>query len=153
MPSMSELKQTSARSLCGIAVLVLGAWCAGCGESGPTLYPVKGQVVYKDNGAPFKGGTSVKFESKEPPYVRAASALDAEGRFELATEQRSGTGAMAGPHRVSISYITPDGAYIQDQLSKQIDPKYFEFSTSGLEVDIKPDQPNDFKIELERAKK
>jgi hypothetical protein len=116
------------------------------------LYSVKGQVVYKDDGSPFKGGTSIKFESKEPPYIRAASGLDDEGRFELATEQRSGTGAMAGMHRVSISYITPDGAYIQDKLAKQIDPKYFEFSTSGIEVDIKPDQPNEFKIELERPK-
>jgi hypothetical protein len=117
------------------------------------LYSVKGQVVYKDDGSPFQEGTAIVFESKDPPYIRSRSQLDGEGRFELATERRSGTGAMAGKHRVSISYITPDGAYIQNELAKKIDKKYFEFSTSGIEVDIQPNQANDFKIELDRANK
>jgi hypothetical protein len=150
---MRPLKCISSALLCRAAFCVAWVVCIGCGESGPPLYSVKGQVVYKDDGSPFRGGTSIKFESKEPPYVRASGQLDNDGRFELATEQRSGTGAMEGPHRVSVSYITPDGSYIQDKLATQINPKYFEFSTSGLEVDIKPEQENDLKIELERARK
>ena len=60
---------------------------------------------------------------------------------------------MEGPHRVSISYLTIGGDDVQTKLSTVIDPKYFEFRTSGIEVDIKSNQPNEFKIELERAKK
>jgi hypothetical protein len=116
------------------------------------LYSVKGQVVYKDTGEPFSEGTPIVFESKQPPYHRAMGDLDAQGRFELATEQRAGTGAMAGPHRVSISYVSVEGGDMRAKLSKLIDEKYFEFRTSGIEVDIKPDQPNEFKIELERPK-
>jgi hypothetical protein len=108
--------------------------------------------VFKDNGEPFTAATAVVFESKAPPYHRARGELDEQGRFLLQTEQREGEGAMEGPHRVSISYQTISGLDLQERLSRVINPKYFEFSTSGLEVDIKPDQPNEFKIELERAR-
>lgn len=134
-----------------VLVLVL-AVCEGC-NSKPPLFPVKGQVVYKDNGEPFKGATAVVLESVNPPYTRARSELDGEGKFELATEQREGVGALAGKHRVSISYITRDGAYVQDKLAKQLNTKYFEFSTSGIEVEIQPGQSNDLKIEIDRAGK
>jgi hypothetical protein len=38
------------------------------------------------------------------------------------------------------------------QLSKKIDPKYFEFRTSGLKFDIKPSGKNEFVVEVERPK-
>lgn len=149
---MSQLNRTHSRLACRSAIFVLALW-VGCGESGPPLYPVQGQVVYKDDGSPFRGATAVVFESRDPPYTRASSELDSDGKFVLATERRAGTGAMEGKHRVSISYITSAGAYVQETLAKQIDKKYFEFSTSGLEVDIKPNQPNEIKIELARPGK
>jgi hypothetical protein len=134
-----------------LAMLVMPALCGGCNTE-PPLHSVKGQVVFKDDGKPFTAGTAIVFESKEPPYHRARGELDGEGRFVLQTEQREGEGAMEGVHRVSISYQTISGQDLQNQLSKVIDPKYFEFRTSGIEVDIKPDQPNEFKIELDRPK-
>jgi hypothetical protein len=131
-------------------MMAIASLLQGC-SSEPPLYPVTGQVVFKDDGRPFAGGTAVVFESKSPPYHRARGDLDKEGRFELKTEQRGDDpGAMEGPHRVSISYISSSGNDIKQQLSKLIHPRYFEFQTSGIECDIKPGQPNDFKIELER---
>lgn len=136
--------------LCSACCVIITC-CSGC-SSEPPLYPVKGQVVFKDNGQPFTAGTAIVFEAKAAPYQRARGELDDEGRFVLSTEQREGEGAMEGPHRVSISYQTIGGLDLQEKLSKVIDPKYFEFRTSGLEVDIKPGQENEFKIELDRAK-
>jgi hypothetical protein len=124
---------------------------AGCSE-GPPLYAVKGRVVYKDTKEPFQVGTSIVFESGAPPYQRASSPINDQGEFELSTENRSGHGVMEGKHRVQISYLSNDGADLRPQLSKLIDPKYFEFRSSGIEVDIKPDAVNDFTIELERPK-
>jgi hypothetical protein len=142
--------QTCQQSFVYVVWLVALGLASGCSE-GPPLYSVKGQVVHRSDGSPFNT-TSIVFESTKPPYSRAYGELDEQGRFELSTENRGGYGAMEGPHRVQISYVDTNGVDLRPQLSKLIDPKYFEFRTSGIEVDIKPDQPNEFKIELERAK-
>ena len=133
-----------------LTVAALAIWVAGCDSRVPT-YPVKGQVVFKDDGKPFTGATVIWFESKSPPYTRSAGVLDGQGNFVLSTD-RDGNGAMEGPHRVRISSETVEGQSLITQLSKVIDPRFFEYGTSGVEVDIKPDAENVLKIEVEKSK-
>src|SRR5262245_27620406 len=125
---------------------------SGCGGREPT-YPVTGKIVYKDDGTPAAAGVIVMFESTKDPYPRATGAIKPDGSFTLSTD-RPENGAIEGPHRVCIQPISADGAgmNLTVQLSKKIDPKYFELRTSGLQFDIKPNAKNEFVIEVERPK-
>jgi len=131
----------------GVAATVIG-----CDNREPT-YPVSGKVVYKDDGAPAGAGVSVVFESTKEPYQRAAGVIGSDGTFVLSTD-RPDNGAIQGEHRVCISPMAADGSgsNLTPQLSKKIDPKYFEFRTSGLKRDIKRNTKNEFVIEVERPK-
>jgi len=125
---------------------------AGCNYKEPT-YPVTGKVVFKDDGQPAAAGVSVVFESTKEPYPRAMGAIGPDGSFTLATD-RPDNGAIQGEHRVCIQPTSADGSGMSQQarLSKEIDPKYFEFRTSGLKFDIKPSGKNEFVIKVERPK-
>jgi len=130
-----------------LVVLVAGA---GCSFKEPT-YPVKGQVVYQDDGSPAAAGVSVVFESTKEPYARSSGVIQSDGSFALSTD-RPDNGAMQGEHRVAISPMATDasGRDLTAQLAQKIHPKYFELRTSGIVVDIKPTAVNDFKFQVER---
>ncbi|WP_425614047.1 hypothetical protein NA78x_003900 [Anatilimnocola sp. NA78] len=125
----------------------------GCSSREPT-YPVTGKVVFKDDGTPAATGVTVVFESTKKPYARSAGVIQPDGTFVLSTD-RPDNGAMAGEHRVSISRLAADGSGrdLTAQLSRTIDPKYLEFRTSNLVLDIQTRGPNEFTIPLERPKK
>ena len=133
-----------------VAVVVV-SW--GCSSKEPT-YPVKGKVVYQDDGSPAASGVSIVFESTKEPYPRATGEIQPDGSFVLSTD-RPDNGAIQGPHRISITTIATDGTGtdLSVQMSKKIDPKYFEFRTSGLTADIKPNDTNDIVVKVERPKK
>ena len=124
----------------------------GCSSKEPT-YPVKGKVVYKDDGSPAGQGVAVMFESTKKPFTRAIGEIQPDGSFVLTTD-RPDNGAMQGEHRVSISPYATDGSgsNLTAQMSQKIDPKYFEFRTSGLTADIKPNDSNDIVVKVERPK-
>lgn len=136
-----------------LVVVALFLVLAGCTSKEPT-YPVTGKVVFKDNGAPACTGVSVVFESTQAPYTRSMGAIGNDGTFVLSTD-RPDNGAMQGEHRVSILPFAADGsgANLTPKISKEINPKYLEFRSSGLVYTIKPQGKNEFTIELERAKK
>lgn len=77
-----------------LAVLCQG----GCGKTGPTLYPLSGEVKYK--GQPVKAGT-IQFEpageKKDPRGIRTAEIRD--GRYELSRDK----GVIGGSYNVIIS--------------------------------------------------
>ena len=132
--------------------VALGALCVGCNSKEPT-YPVKGKVVYQDDGSPAGAGAAVMFESTKKPYARALGEIKADGTFVLSTD-RPDNGTMQGEHRVSISPRAMDGSGndLTAQLSRKIDPKFFEFRTSGLTADIKPNDTNVIVVKVERPK-
>jgi hypothetical protein len=124
----------------------------GCSGRKPT-YPVTGKVVYKDDGSPAAAGVHVLFESTREPYERSMSPIKSDGTFTLSTD-RPGNGAIQGEHRACIQPLAADGSGgdLTPQLSKKIDPKYFELRTSGFKFDIKPSGKNEFVLEVERPK-
>lgn len=83
--------------LLAVCFLILTAWIAGCGKSGPELAPVSGRVTV--DGQP-KENVSVTFQ---PDEMRPASygRTDATGHYELGYK-RGVQGALLGQHTVRI---------------------------------------------------
>lgn len=130
-------------ALACLSLVLLAA--VGCG--GSKYQPVTGQIVFAD-GTPVTGleGGQIVFEAAattgSPPT--ATGSIDAEGRFKLGTDQPD-DGATAGLNKVLIS---PPDSSGDVPLPPVIHGKYEQFSTSGLEYEVKPG-PNDFKITVD----
>ena len=111
---------------------------AGCGGGG--VYPVEGQVVWKD-GTPAKelAGSLIFFELAEK-QTSARGQHQADGSFQLTTEKRD-DGALAGEHTVTIIEVGrkslggPDTSAIAPG---KIDTRYSTPSTSDLRASVKP---------------
>lgn len=123
----------------------------GCKSEVPT-YPVQGKVIFKETGQEMTAPAMIWFESTKPPYTRAMGLIE-KGQFYLSTN-RDGSGAMEGEHRVRIDAAVPnaDPGAVQ-RLAKVIDPRYFEFQTSGLKETINPGAENNFTIEVTKPKR
>ena len=102
----------------------------GCSCQKPT-YPVKGKVVYKEDGKPVAGGVVIWFESTTPPYERAQAAVDKDGNFVLSTV-REGSGAIQGEHRIRFDPPPVMDGTAASALARIMHPRYNEFATSGL---------------------
>src|SRR5262245_57098276 len=107
-----------------LALLALSA--SACGNR---TYPVRGKVVYKDNGRPVPGGVVIWFESTTPPHARASGVVGADGTFVLSTN-REGSGAIQGEHRVRfepvVPFAEPDA---EAALARTMPPRYREYRT------------------------
>ena len=81
----------------GLGVVLAAACLAGCGDSGPKLYSLTGEVKYL--GQPVKGGT-IRFEpAGEKMDPRAApEAFLRDGRYEFPAAK----GVAGGPYTVYI---------------------------------------------------
>ena len=122
-------------AICGIAAM------AGC-DHGPQVVPVNGTVTY--NGEPLKDG-GITFA---PPDARAAFGRVVDGKIVEVTTFEAGDGAITGPVKVGIQATTNLG-----KMTGPHDPliprRYFDPATSGLSVEIKADEPNEFNFELQ----
>src|SRR5262249_41979933 len=85
------------------ALAFVGA--AGCGPGAPKAPPVRGKVVFKEDGKPLTGG-AVRFESAAEPKVVAWGEIQRNGTFSLTT-YKEGDGAVAGEHQALIE--PPEG--------------------------------------------
>jgi hypothetical protein len=128
---------------------VLAMVVTGCGTK---TYPVRGKVVFKEDGQPVRGGVTIWFESTEPPYARAAGVVDGEGNFYLSTV-RDGSGALRGEHRIRFEPAVPYAdATAEEALARRMHPRFREYRTSGLKQTIVPGD-NQFVIEVERPRR
>jgi hypothetical protein len=132
-------------------VLVLSVLLSGCGGSG--IYPVEGQVVWKD-GAPAKdlAGSLIMFESAEK-QTSSRGQIEADGSFHLTTEKEN-DGAPVGEHTVLIIEIGrqamggPDGTNIAPA---KIDTRYMTPQTSDLKATVQPGE-NKITLTVDRNK-
>jgi len=119
------------------AVAVIAALVVGCGSAG--VYPVEGQVVWKD-GTPAKNlaGSLVFFELSEK-QTSSRGSIDSEGSFQLTTN-KANDGAPAGEHTVLIIEVGrkslggPDSSAIAPS---KIDTRYASPATSDLRATVK----------------
>lgn len=113
----------------------------GCGESGPDVVPVSGQVLI--DGQPMAAGIP-GFIQLVPAEGRPASGdIDAQtGKFTLTTAEKD-DGAVLGTHKVVVIVQQMVG---QESVSL-IPAKYADLATTDLTVTI--DGPTDaLKVEL-----
>lgn len=126
------------------SILVLVAiGVAGCGNSGPSFYPVKGKVTL--NGEPLKSANVMFQPDNGPP---ATGTTNDSGEYTLTTGGKPG--AIAGNHKVSISAaessggdanMTPDdyakaGAMPTVEVKSLIPEKYGNVAQSGLTASV-----------------
>ena len=142
----------NAPARCG-ALLASLCWlsCCGCSDGRLPTYPAKGRVVFK-SGNPVHVGT-VEIKSREHG-VQARGSIDADGNFLLSTYE-DGDGAVAGIHDcVVVQFVmTEELKDFKPSVVGVVHPRYASYSTSGLTVEVLPDQENDLRIELEGVKK
>jgi hypothetical protein len=124
-----------------VAVLLLAV--AGCGGNG--YYPVRGKVTF-DDGTPFPQGTVILLKQEGEKMVQAQGTIQSDGSFELGVN-RPKEGAPPGKYRVQI--IPGDMSELDARVRSGFDSRYTDFSTSGLEFDVKPTK-NDYPIQLTR---
>jgi hypothetical protein len=145
---MTVTPRTARRAVA--ALLLVGA--AGCGTR---MYPVTGKVTFPD-GTPLAVGTVV-FERVDGSRMDGAMArgnIRPDGSYELRTSS-PGDGALPGRYRVLISppnlLVSPEGQDSSYELPCPFDPKFRDFSTSGLEYDVQPGR-NEFNIQVAKNK-
>ena len=142
---------------CGLVWLV--SVLAGC-EGATKLYPASGTVTYRGQAV---DGATVTFRCEEANAI-ATGTTDAQGRFELTT-YKSGKGAVAGKHKVTVTKMSaPSGAasgsLSMEEAMKQPGPqaqaepkhllpqKYADPARPALEFTVSAEGPNDFQIDL-----
>jgi hypothetical protein len=124
---------------------------SGCSDGRLKAHPAKGKVTFK-TGTPVHVGT-IELKSREHS-VQARGTIDKEGNFTLTTYEE-GDGAIAGAHDcVVVQFVmTEELADFKPSPVGVVHPRFASYATSGLSVEIKADQVNDLKIEVEGVKK
>ncbi len=122
----------------------------GCGDSGPQMAPVTGQVLFKGKPLSF-GGVMFQSSSGQP----SRGVIDSEGKFYLTTVS-DGDGAVVGANKVRITCYEGQNPESQKDTSAEVSlgkllipRRYTQFSTSNLTVEVKPDQNEPLVFELE----
>jgi hypothetical protein len=113
---------------------------AGCGGG---LAPVRGKVTLPD-GKPASG-SQVVFESQQDgKQISARGDVHEDGSYELSTF-KPGDGVPLGKYRVQVN--PPPVVNAEAAQRAPFHPKFSDFSTSGLEFEVKAGG-NDFAIPL-----
>jgi|SRR6516164_1493059 hypothetical protein len=132
-----------------VASLLALLGSAGCSSR---QFPVHGKVTLED-GTPLTGGLVI-FESRVPEGkipIMARGAIRADGSYELSTS-KPGDGARPGKYRVIILPPQPDVDASSKVRSPTFDRRYSDFTTSGLEFEVKA-AANDILIQVARPGK
>jgi len=132
-------------------VLLCVFFIPGCSDGRLKTFPVKGKVLFK-TGSTVHVGT-VELKSREHG-VQARGIIDQDGNFLLTTYTED-DGAVAGMHDcVVVQFIMAEEMKdFKPSVLGVVHPRYASYSTSGLTVEIKADELNDLKIEVEGVKK
>lgn len=131
-----------------VAVALLGLLSTtGCSDGKPRAYPARGRVVFT-TGSPVHVGT-IELKSREHG-IQARGEIGDDGSFVLTT-YREGDGAVAGVHDCVVVQMVFAENVQGHRPSKLgvVHPRYGSYSTSGLNVEIRPDQENVLEVKVE----
>jgi hypothetical protein len=81
------------------AVLLTTVLTAGCGSSGPTIIPIRGEVLY--NGDTMKEGTVVYLPKGSGEARQASGRIQPDGSFVLTTFKNA-DGVVPGDYNVVV---------------------------------------------------
>lgn len=105
--------------------------CVGCGDSGPTMAPVRGKVLL--DGQPLKFGHVLT----QPKAGRGANGeIQPDGSFELSSGREPG--ALVGAHQVAVvAYEQTGSSSPEAPRGKLLTPqRYASAENSGLTIEV-----------------
>lgn len=138
-------------ALTGFALAGVLSTFPGCFQGSADLYPVRGIVRFPDGKILRDGSVEFELTQRDPP-ITSTGTIGPDGSFMLGTFAAD-DGAPAGKHRVVViaDYEIGNGAERPGLIPEpQLNARYRDFSTSGLEFEVKP-QVNNFVIQVEYA--
>jgi hypothetical protein len=135
---MLRTRMTRLQTLTAMLLLVE---VVGCGSS---MQPVRGKVTLP-SGQPAANSQVVFDGPIGGKLISARGDVQADGSFELSTSQ-PGDGVPVGKYRVQVNPPPIVDAEAAQRLP--FNAKYIDFSTSGLEFEVKPDGNNELTIQL-----
>lgn len=147
-------RSRSATCLSIAAALAILVVVAGCGDGGPKLVPIRGQVTYE--GQTLKSGTILYVPRDRAAGRQARGEIQPDGTFQLMTF-KPGDGALVGEYDIAIvaldvhpgesrEAIEAAGGIVQR--GSLIPEKYGDPSTSGLSDSVNADHSGEKRIEL-----
>jgi len=147
---MTNEQQIGPRLRRSLVLCTLSCVVAGCGDrSQAELFPVKGVVLLDEK--PLPSGTVITMPEKGRG---AQGAIDAMGRFSLTTREL-GEGAVPGRHQVAViatAGATSTGVNPEAEIRFTIPPRYSQTASSGLEILVHADEPNEVTLRLTSAR-
>jgi hypothetical protein len=153
------LARMSTRWVCpACAGVLVTALFAGCGPTGPTVIPIRGEVIYK--GAPLKEGTVVYLPKETGEARQASGRIQADGSFVLTTFKNA-DGVAPGDYDIVVYAFAPQAGNIPTRAELEaaheagrpqrqviIPEKYTNPETSGLSDTVDSDHSGFKRIEL-----
>jgi hypothetical protein len=131
---------------------------AGCGSSGPTTIPIRGEVIY--NGAPLKDVPQglVHYLPKSAEGRQASGRLQPDGTFVLTTF-KDADGVMPGEYDITVSAYTTQPNLTRAEVEARgvagiteprllIPERYTQHTTSGISDKVDSDHSGFMRIEL-----
>jgi len=121
------------------------ALCSGCG--GPKTFPVAGRVAFADGEVVQSG--KIEFRGVDHRWT-AVGDIDRQGRFELRSLDGV-EGVPAGRYDVVVVQVimTEDLSLAAHNHGRLVPPKYADYFTSGLQVDVSESNARSISIALE----
>jgi hypothetical protein len=115
--------------------LVFGV--AGCRESGPRTFPVKGQVQLPGADIKVLAGHALQVIHDSQPDVQAYAEFKPDGSFELETYDKGQIrkGAIGGKYKARI-ILSDDSAETREQAARVVPSNYLQFDTSDLTLEV-----------------
>jgi len=121
-----------------LLLAIAGLALAGCNKSSAKLYPVRGQVFFKDQPAE---GAKVVFlpagdENAQYRGARPAATVKADGGFEIET-QPFGVGAPPGDYVVLVTWFPPRDENPNANPKNKLPGKYGDSGKPLLKATVK----------------
>ena len=124
-----------------VAAAGMSFWLTGCRDEGPQVVPVSGTVTFEGQPLAEAGITFA------PANGRAAFGMVKDGRIESVTTFQPDDGVIVGTVQVGIQSTTNLGKMTGPH-RPLIPERYFDPATSGIEVAVTAEGPNEFLFEL-----
>jgi hypothetical protein len=145
------MRPTPLATIRWVAVGLLLAIFAGCGQAGPDTIPVSGVVTL--DGMPCIDATIIFLPIDQTTGNGGRGVTDSEGKFVAHLHDNDSAlgppGLMAGTYKVLINkWVTPDGqlfvatadmAPIDSNAREVIPPRYSDFTLSRLKAEVPGD--------------
>jgi hypothetical protein len=114
----------------------------GCNRDAPVTHTVKGTVVLTSGDVKLLAGSHIEAALTSDPTLRASGVIQEDGGFTLETLHAGDSyrGARSGKYQVRI-LLNDDEPKARRQAAKSISPRYLNFKTSELTLEVPAASP------------